>query len=211
MSIHRNGVGDIVVTALPAQNGILAATFQCVLHVLFGELQNPKAAAEGLYRIVKFFNDPLDQRPGVGPDIPCFRQEIRRVPEAVIAVFLGHVSWKHHTALWRIAPFMSPDQVAVVIVYIELRICNANFQRLPQILARHGIMKHVVNKGKVWTDSDILTNQIFVLGFRQWKKRKRWNIENDAFYRAFSDEKLAKKGETLLHLWKLYGWMEKDR
>ena len=38
--------------------------------------------------------------------------------------------------------------------------------------------------------------------------KKRGNIENDEFYRAFSEEevhrKLAKKGETLLHLWKLY-------
>ena len=38
--------------------------------------------------------------------------------------------------------------------------------------------------------------------------KKRGNIENDEFYRAFNEEevhrKLAKKGETLLHLWKLY-------
>ena len=38
--------------------------------------------------------------------------------------------------------------------------------------------------------------------------KKRGNIENDEFYRVFNEEevhrKLAKKGETLLHLWKLY-------
>ena len=38
--------------------------------------------------------------------------------------------------------------------------------------------------------------------------KKRGNAENDEFYRAFNEEevhrKLAKKGETLLHLWKLY-------
>ena len=38
--------------------------------------------------------------------------------------------------------------------------------------------------------------------------KKKGNIENEEFYRAFNEEevhrKLAKKGETLLHLWKLY-------
>ena len=38
--------------------------------------------------------------------------------------------------------------------------------------------------------------------------KKKGNIENEEFYRAFNEEevhrKLAKKGETLLHRWKLY-------
>ena len=38
--------------------------------------------------------------------------------------------------------------------------------------------------------------------------KRQGNVNNDAFYRDFSEEevhrKLAKKGETLLHLWKLY-------
>lgn len=38
--------------------------------------------------------------------------------------------------------------------------------------------------------------------------KRQGNVNNDAFYRDFSEEevhrKLSKKGETLLHLWKLY-------
>ena len=56
-----------------------------------------------------------------------------------------------------------------------------------------------------WPLSDDVTNEVI----ERLLYQKPGNITNDEYYRGFNEEevhrKLAKKGETLLHLWKLYG------
>ena len=55
-----------------------------------------------------------------------------------------------------------------------------------------------------WPLSDDVTNEVI----ERLLYQKPGNITNDEYYRGFNEEevhrKLAKKGETLLHLWKLY-------
>ena len=54
-----------------------------------------------------------------------------------------------------------------------------------------------------WPLSDDVTNEVI----ERLLYQKPGNITNDVYYRGFNEEevhrKLAKKGETLLHLWKL--------
>ncbi|MEE1040155.1 MAG: hypothetical protein U0L10_05490, partial [Lachnospiraceae bacterium] len=55
-----------------------------------------------------------------------------------------------------------------------------------------------------WPLSDDVTNELI----RELLYQKPGNVASDILYRGFDEEtvhrKLARKGETLLHLWKLY-------
>ena len=92
--------------------------------------EDSKTASEGLYRVSRFFDDLLYQEPCIRADRSGFQEEIWHVPGSIIAVFLRHIGRDYHPALGCVAPLMSPNQIAVAVVHIDLGGSGADFQLL---------------------------------------------------------------------------------
>ena len=145
--VYGDCVGNVGIAALSMENGIMAASLQCLLSVLLSKPKDAVAAAEGLDRMRELFHHLFNENFGIRANLLCLCQKIRLIPVPVIAVFLGHIGRDHDPALGCVASVVGADEITVFMINIDLLSPGTDLQRLLQILAGHGIVDLVIGEG----------------------------------------------------------------